>query len=46
MDGRGPERCPLGVNGGVSLEPHLLPHEMAHAMEADAAFLGRAGWVR
>jgi sugar phosphate isomerase/epimerase len=35
-----------GYHGPVSLEPHLLPHEMAPAMEADAAFLRRAGWVR
>jgi sugar phosphate isomerase/epimerase len=35
-----------GYRGPVSLEPHLLPHEMAPAMEADAAFLRRAGWVR
>jgi sugar phosphate isomerase/epimerase len=35
-----------GYRGPVSLEPHLLPHEMAAAMEADAAFLRRAGWVR
>ena len=35
-----------GYRGPVSLEPHLLPDEMAAAMEADAAFLRRAGWVR
>jgi sugar phosphate isomerase/epimerase len=35
-----------GYEGPVSLEPHLLPDEMAPAMEADAAFLRRAGWVR
>jgi sugar phosphate isomerase/epimerase len=35
-----------GYRGPVSLEPHLLPHEMAPAMEADAAFLRRTGWVR
>jgi sugar phosphate isomerase/epimerase len=35
-----------GYRGPVSLEPHLLPHEMAPAMEADAAFLRRARWVR
>jgi sugar phosphate isomerase/epimerase len=35
-----------GYRGPVSLEPHLLPHEMAPAMETDAAFLRRAGWVR
>jgi len=35
-----------GYRGPVSLEPHLLPHEMAPAMEADAEFLRRAGWVR
>jgi sugar phosphate isomerase/epimerase len=35
-----------GYQGPVSLEPHLLPDEMAPAMEADAAFLRRAGWVR
>jgi sugar phosphate isomerase/epimerase len=35
-----------GYRGPVSLEPHLLPHEMAPAMEADAAFLRHAGWVR
>jgi len=35
-----------GYRGPVSLEPHLLPHEMAPSMEADAAFLRRAGWVR
>jgi hypothetical protein len=35
-----------GYRGPVSLEPHLLPDEMAPAMEADAAFLRRAGWVR
>jgi sugar phosphate isomerase/epimerase len=34
-----------GYRGPVSLEPHLLPDEMAPAMEADAAFLRRAGWV-
>jgi sugar phosphate isomerase/epimerase len=35
-----------GYRGPVSLEPHLLPHEMAPAMKADAAFLRNAGWVR
>jgi sugar phosphate isomerase/epimerase len=35
-----------GYEGPVSLEPHLLPDEMAPAMETDAAFLRRAGWVR
>ncbi len=35
-----------GHQGPVSLEPHLLPHEMAPAMEADAAFLRHVGWVR
>ena len=35
-----------GYRGPVSLEPHLLPREMAAAMEADATFLRRAGWVR
>jgi len=35
-----------GYRGPVSLEPHLLPHEMAPAMEVDAAFLRRTGWVR
>jgi sugar phosphate isomerase/epimerase len=35
-----------GYRGPVSLEPHLLPDEMAPPMEADAAFLRRAGWVR
>ena len=35
-----------GYRGPVSLEPHLLPQEMAPAMEADATFLRRAGWVR
>jgi sugar phosphate isomerase/epimerase len=34
-----------GYRGPVSLEPHLLPHEMAPAMAADAAFLRRLGWV-
>jgi sugar phosphate isomerase/epimerase len=35
-----------GYRGPVSLEPHLLPQEMAPAMEAEATFLRRAGWVR
>jgi sugar phosphate isomerase/epimerase len=35
-----------GYRGPVSLEPHLLPDEMAPAMEADAAYLRRTGWVR
>jgi sugar phosphate isomerase/epimerase len=35
-----------GYRGPVSLEPHLLPHEMAPAMEADAEFLRHTGWVR
>ncbi len=35
-----------GYQGPVSLVPHLLPHEMAPATEADAAFLRHAGWVR
>ena len=35
-----------GYRGPVSLEPHLLPHEMAPSMKTDAAFLRRAGWVR
>jgi hypothetical protein len=35
-----------GDRGPVSLQPPLLPHEMAPAMEADAAFLRRAGWAR
>jgi hypothetical protein len=32
--------------GPVPLEPHLVPHEMGPAMEADAAFPRHAGWVR
>ena len=35
-----------GYRGQVSLEPLLLPHELGPSMEADAAFLRRAGWVR
>jgi sugar phosphate isomerase/epimerase len=35
-----------GYRGPVSLEPHMLPHEMAPGMEADAAFLRGLGWVR
>jgi hypothetical protein len=38
MGGGRPEPCPLGVNGGE--------YEMAPAMEADAAYLRRTGWVR
>ena len=32
--------------GPVSLEPHMLPEEMAPGMEADAAYLRRAGLVQ
>ena len=35
-----------GYRGPVSLEPHMLPHEMAPGMEADAEFLRHAGLVR
>lgn len=34
-----------GYRGPVSLEPHTLPHEMAPGMEADAAYLRRAGLI-
>ena len=34
-----------GYRGPVSLDPHTLPHEMALGMEADAAFLRRAGLI-
>jgi sugar phosphate isomerase/epimerase len=35
-----------GYRGPVSLEPHALPHEMAPGMEADAAYLRRAGLIQ
>ena len=35
-----------GYRGPVSLEPHTLPHEMAPGMDADAAYLRRAGLIR
>jgi sugar phosphate isomerase/epimerase len=35
-----------GYRGPVSLEPHTLPHEMAPGMEADAAYLRRAGLIQ